>query len=276
MKTQFAGLLSVVIGLNLATAASASSAHDDASQSAYADGWDDGDNGGTGFGPWTLNFNGEASQLNAIYNSDPHFIDGVDVGPLGANQLGAPAFGLTTSSQPSNTSATAEARRDFAEAMQIGQTFRIDIDGSALEGVAEIGNVFELLGADGVPRYSLSTSLGSNSDQWRLNGSNTSIPAGDDLSVSVTLVGTDNFSGSVNSIGGLVGTFSLNAPLGGTAGEPITGLRIATSGTGSSADGARELFFDNLELTRVDVVPEPATGLIALGFVSMAALRRVR
>lgn len=245
----------------------AAAAHDDASQPAYSDGWDDGDNGGFGFGPWSLSFNGDASELQPVYNSDPHFIDGVGIGPLNANLLGAPAFGLTTDT--ATTSATASSR-PFSNPFQIGQTFSVDIDGSALEGEPRIGNLFELVGADGVARYTLRTSLAGSNEEWTLNGSPTAIAAADALRVSVTLTSPDTFTGSVSSLTQPVGTFSLNAPLIGTAGVEIDSLRFRTSGTGSSSDGARELFFDNLKLT--GVVPEPTTALLitvgglALGF----------
>ena len=113
-----------VLALSVAPAARASLAHDDASQAAYADGWDDGDNSGVGFGPWSLSFDGDASELNPIYNADPHFIDGVGVGPLTNNLLGAPAFGLTTDGA---TSASAQATRSFNHPLLVGQTFRVDI-----------------------------------------------------------------------------------------------------------------------------------------------------
>src|SRR4051795_8426695 len=44
-------------------------ASDDASQAPYTNGWQAGDNGGTGFGPWTFAFSGLRSDL--LY--DPQF-----------------------------------------------------------------------------------------------------------------------------------------------------------------------------------------------------------
>lgn len=269
-------LLALAATLALAAPATvvASAAHDDASSLAYADGWDDGDNGGVGFGPWNLSFDGDASSLNPIYNSDPHFIDGVGVGPLGANLLGSPSFGLTTDS---STGASVEASRSFLEPWKVGQQFSLEIDGSALEGGARIGNLFELVGADGIARYSLRTSLGSADDHWVVNGLDTEIPAADAFRLSLTLTGTDTYSGTLTPFAGGFGLFSFNAPFGGTVGEPITGFRMRAFGTGSSADGARELFFDNLGLTRVNV-PEPMSATLAALTcgVGFAARRRQR
>ncbi len=274
MKIQLVKFVLLATVLVQPAAARASTAHDDASQSAYADGWDDGDNGGVGFGPWSLSFDGDSSALNPIYADDPHFIDGVGVGPLGANLLGAPAFGLTTDN---SVATSVEATRAFAEPIKVGQRFSVDIDSSGLEGSPRIGNLFELIGTDGIPRYSLRTSLGSANNQWTQNGTPIVIDAGETLRVSITLTSPDTFSGSVDSSSQNVGTFTLNSPLVGTPGVAIGSLRFLSSGTGSSPDGARELFFDNLELTRADVIPEPmSVGLLAIAAVTAACSRPMR
>src|SRR5215213_8892581 len=62
-------------------------ASDNASNPAYSDGWQAGDNGGTGFGAWTFGFSGLRSDL--LY--DAQFIDR---GPLPGDHLGAPTFAL--------------------------------------------------------------------------------------------------------------------------------------------------------------------------------------
>src|SRR5215212_7442560 len=100
-------------------------ASDDASQSAYANGWQPLDNGGTGFGPWTFAFSGNRSDL--LY--EPQFIDR---GPLPGDSLGAPTFALTTGARPTQFD-TSEVTRAFTSALGIGQTFSIDVDGSALD-----------------------------------------------------------------------------------------------------------------------------------------------
>ncbi|MEM1026538.1 MAG: PEP-CTERM sorting domain-containing protein [Planctomycetota bacterium] len=265
----YVSLGTVLAASTLGSAAAAQDAIDDATQSVYADGWADGDNGGTGFGPWSLSFDGDATALNSIYASDPHFIDGVGVGPLGANQLGTPAFGLTTDA---STGASVQAVRAFDAPMQPGDRFTITLDGSALEGDPRIGNRFELLGADGVPRYTLRTSLGSNDDDWTQNGNNLSIPAGDAFRVSFTLQDIDSFRASTINLDNTIGTFTATTTLGGTLGQPIDRIRFISSGTGSSADGAREFFFDDLALTRV---PEPASMLLS-AIAGLVAVRRRR
>src|SRR5687767_9468367 len=99
-------------------------AADDASQPAYSDGWQAGDNGGSGFGGWTFAFSGNGSGLV----HPPQFIDN---GPLAGNSLGAPSFALTTGDQP-NAFETSEVRRDLITPIAVGQTLSADINGSAL------------------------------------------------------------------------------------------------------------------------------------------------
>src|SRR5262245_44035219 len=60
-------------------------AFDDASQPAYSNGWQAGDNGGTGFNAWTFSYSGSTNGL--LY--PPQFIDTAPA--LTGNSLGAPA-----------------------------------------------------------------------------------------------------------------------------------------------------------------------------------------
>src|SRR3954447_171263 len=104
INTLIGGLL-VAIASNLFTSDAVLAtvvAADNASNAAYADGWQAGDNGGTGFGPWTLSFSGSGSGL--LY--PPQFIDRT---PLAGDSLGAPSFALTTGDQRSAFE-TSEAR----------------------------------------------------------------------------------------------------------------------------------------------------------------------
>src|SRR5436853_634250 len=78
--------LLALLTFGCARVASASTvASDDASQAPYTNGWQAGDNGGTGFGPWTFAFSGLRTDL--LY--DPQF---VDRGPLAGDHLDAPTF----------------------------------------------------------------------------------------------------------------------------------------------------------------------------------------
>ena len=251
-------------------ASAATLAFDAASHSAYADGWQNGDNGGSGFQPWQLLSGADPGQLNPIYMMDPHF---VDIGSLTANTLSPPSFGLTTDSDPTRR---VEAIRDFSTPLKVGQSFEVEIDGSALEGPNGIGNMFQLIGSDGAVRHEVATAAGSFGDNWfatdLLGSTNSQLGAEEAIRYQLRLTGPDRFNLSVSSLSSGFGFATINASLTGTPGTEITGLRFATFGTGSSVDGARELFFNNL---RVTGVPEPSSTL-ALSWLCMLGMVRRR
>lgn len=216
---------------------------DDASHTAYADGWQTGDNGGTGFGAWSLAYSGVSSGL--FHN--PQFITRL---PLSGNLLGTPAFGLTTSDRDSYSD-TSEARRNFNAPIGIGDTLSVDLDGSALESGGRpytSGNTFQLFGSDGQERFGLYTSSRFNDNNWATNrGVNTGVASGSAFRVEFTLVSADTYNLAILPVGGGNPIFSrTGAALTGTANTDIMRLRFSTYGTGSSANGTKELFFGRL------------------------------
>jgi hypothetical protein len=228
------------------SAIAATLAADDASQPVYADGWQAGDNGGNGFGPWQLDYSG---LLPGLFH-DPQFIDRI---PLSGNTLGPPAFGLTTSARELLKD-TSEARRQFNMALEVGQTFSLDVDGSLLDPTAvafSCGNTIQLFGSDGEERFGLYTNNRFLGDKWVVTGDvTTMIPAEMALHVDFTLATADTYNLVLSPIGGGLPLFSqTGAVLTGTAGAGITSLRISNYGTGSSSTGVNELFFDNLMVT---------------------------
>jgi hypothetical protein len=227
-------------------------AFDDASQTAYANGWQAGDNGGAGFGPWSFTFSGNVNDLV----HPPQFIDNA---PLAANSLGAPAFALSTGDRP-NQYDTSEVRRTLTVPISVGQTFSADVDGSALSSNAPAfttGNTLDLFGTDGSERFSLFTNNQYHNDRWTATGdADTSIPAGNAFHVAFTLLTANTYSLVLSPIGGGTPYFTqLNAPLAGTANVAINRVRITAYGTGSSANGSKELFFNNLAITGPDQIP---------------------
>src|SRR4051794_32651620 len=221
-------------------------ASDDASQAAYTNGWQVGDNGGTGFGAWTFGFSGLRSDL--LY--EPQFIDR---GPLPGDHLGGPTFALTTGARASQTD-TSEVIRALTSPLAVGQTFSFDIDGSLLATSGtpfSMGNTFQLFGTDGQERFALFTSNQYHANNWTATGdANTSIPAANAFHVAFTLATANTYNLVLTPFGGGSALFSQTAaPLDGTAGSSILSFRLSNYGTGSSADGSRELYFDNLLIT---------------------------
>jgi hypothetical protein len=231
-------------------AESAIVASDDASQPAYSNGWQAGDNGGTGFGAWTFAYSG--NNTNGLLYS-PQFIDTAP--PLPANTLGAPSFALTT-----NQTDTSEVRRTFVVPLAIGQTFSADLNGSALNPSAPaytIGNTFELLGTNGIERFGLLTNNEYHGGRWTVTGDvDTGIAAGNGFHIDFTLVTANAYDLVLSPVGGGVPYLTqTGAPLAGTAGVAINRLRVSNYGTGSSSDGSKELFFDNLVISEPDGIP---------------------
>lgn len=239
---------------------------DTAANPEYTDGWDDGENGGKGFGPWSLTFDGSATQLDPAYGGNTHFIDGANVGPMPAGGLTPRNFGMTTTQNHDR----AAAQREFAEPLSVGRSLSMVIDGSAYEvgQFLGIGNKIQLLGADGIPRYELVSTDPAHTGFWTANGSNTSIPYDEPIRFTFSPNAGDAFSAGVSTLSPGIGHYSFNTPLGGTPGMPITGIRFENIGTGSSSDGATEMFFDDLQI--VEYVPEPA--FATLGALSLLAL----
>jgi hypothetical protein len=93
-----------------------------ASDPAYADGWIIGDNGGTGFKPWTGNGSTGAIPVMEI-----------DVAPAESdNDLGSPAFRIGTGGVPDELFSSFSVTREFTTPMQAGQSFKIDFDSYVL------------------------------------------------------------------------------------------------------------------------------------------------
>jgi hypothetical protein len=178
---------------------------------------------------------------------DPQF---VDRGPLAGDHLGAPTFALTTGARTMQSD-TSEVVRALNSPLAVGQTFSFDIDGSALDasGAAfTMGNTFQLFGSDGQERFALFTTNQYHANNWTATGDvNTAIPGPNAFHVAFTLATANTYNLVLTPFGGGSPLFSQTAaPLDGTAGSPIQSFRFSDYGTGSSSDGSKELFFDNL------------------------------
>lgn len=137
-------------------------AQDNASDVAYADGWQEGDNGGTGFMPWI----GPGS-----YGPEP--VMEIDTSPAETdNDLGAPAFRIGTG----GIFGGYQIERPFANPMQAGDSFSLDYDSYPITGAGAPRDILIRFGSQDGERlafyawyYNDGASQFGN-DFWGVNG----------------------------------------------------------------------------------------------------------
>lgn len=158
-------------------------ASDVGSNAAYNDGWQNGDNGGTGFGPWRLvNTSGDSGQNGQFMASNV------------AVNIGTPAWGLYA-----NNGNVANARRPLPAAMAVGQTLRVRMDNGFLNNGAGTGvalqnaasnTLWEFFFNGGDQNYSISG--GSTDIGWTPGG----------LDIELTLTGPTSWVSRITPLGG--------------------------------------------------------------------------
>ena len=220
------------------TAMAASVAIDMASNSDYGNGWQTGDNGGSGFGSWTLNSTGNG---------------GTYVGTTGQ---GNPSFGLF-----SGPAGTATASRLFTSgALGVGQTFSINLGHT--NNIAA-GNDIGLLLTDGGSTVFTLKFVGGGT-QWLLNdggsdfGSGQSYVANTSIALSFTYEGSNKYSYTFGTGSG--NNFTATNTISG-----IDGFTLFNNNQGNN---------ENLGANNMSIIPEPSAAL--LGGVGMLALLRRR
>ncbi len=228
-------------------ACGATLASDDASQSAYDDGWDAGDNGGSGFLPWSVVARENDSGFGGGFISSNN--GAVDIGTGPDNK----AFGVY-----GNGGGVGQAIRPFDGALSVGQTFLISMDNQGIDNGGTVG--FGLQTSDGTNRLEFYF-VGGESTYTVNNGDVISSDVGwteGGLNLAITLTGPDSFSLTINGGEPIIGA------LGGPSGSGISQVRLF------NANGGPDVFFNNLA-----IVPEPAS-VALLGLGAMVGLLRRR
>lgn len=228
-------------------------AFDGANDAAYDDGWQSGDNGGSGFGPWTLD-----TQLRNPASGGLFIGDSASNGnpPSGDINTGGEAFGLYANSSPSDT---AFAIRSFTGgALAAGQTFSIDMDNGLVGAGSQVG--FSLVNGSGNACLSFRI-LGGEATYQVVDSSiirPTLVPVTDDgLSIDVMLGAGSSYTLSVNDVIAASGTLIHPDP---------AEFRVLNGSAGNGP--AFNSFFNSFA-----VVPEPgALAMVAIG--GLAMLRR--
>ena len=232
-------------------------ASDNAGNAPYADGWQNGDNGGTGFGPWDLVAGHFEFDPDAAAFPDRQFIDTPP--PLAANNLRAPAFGLAVGSGSFFGSFTA-ATRPFGAPLGIGAAFSMQFDNPLLDSPDFNGqdNIIRFLNSSGTSVLGIYGSNFYNDNEWNITD------AGPEIDTGITDVATADGSsltlkktGASTAVLVLDGVpFNVNLMDDGV----IAGVQVQFGDTiASGGDGSREFFLNNL-----NIVPEPASAAMML------------
>lgn len=286
MRTRIAfGLVSAFMLGSQAHAANV--AFDNTSAWAYNDGWQTGDNGGYGWGAWTLttsngnvNNNGHfilSSVLNADL-SDNATVGGVandsdintTIGPL-PDQSGAPDPNTTVAQSwgmYANNGQLAQGFRPFTGgALAVGQVFSMDFDNGYIDNGGQVG--LGLLNAAGATLWQINYSGGSpfyfNVDAAGTVA--TTVGYGDEgLNVAFTLTGPASYTMTLTRRDGVSQTINGNLIANGD--QSIAQVRAFNSNAGDGSP--RDAFFNTMT-----VVPETSAALIgAIGLLGLLRRRR--
>lgn len=266
-----AGIVTAALLLPLIGANAANLASDSAADAVYDDGWQSGDNGGYGFGPWVFTFNSTDPNRNGVFMGSSA---NNGEAPCGNIDTGGRAWGmyanvLVDSSGPSIGIVFATRAFTGGE-LGIGQTLTLAMDNGWIEqgfrGPGSVGfslNRFSFFFAGGDDQYRVGN--GNPHDWVGLYG--TGIPFTDDgLLVSFTRTGEDTYRLVVAPQGGSPVEFTGTMPPGG----PIDSITLFNRFAGP--DSPRDAFFNNLA-----IIPEPTTAaLVALSALPAWWLRRRR
>jgi hypothetical protein len=222
-------------------------ANDNAGNSAYSDGWTTGDNGGTGFGNWTL-------------TSTPN--GGFAGSYVGGTSQGNPSFGIFAGN---SSTALFTADRPFTGgALTAGQSFSVSL-GNTVSIAGEIG--FQFLSGS-TARWTLKF-IGGGTD-WQINdGGGSDFGAGQAYAANTPLAFSFTYNGG-NSYSYTFGTGSGNNFTAANDLSNLTGVRFYNRDQGPD---------QNLGFNNLSVVPEPSTyALLALSAAGLGAhvIRRRR
>ncbi|PXA04367.1 hypothetical protein DDZ13_07495 [Coraliomargarita sinensis] len=232
---------------------------DIASNAAYDDGWQNGDNGGTGFGAWDLtNNNNNGTDVFAGY-----FIGDSTDGAADIN-TGGESFGIYANPG----SAFATANRSFTSALSVNDQFTINL------GVNfDNGNKGFNLRTGGTTAFGLNVGGGAQVNTAFTNNPSTAVyDYGGDalLQAVITVISANSLSYEVSRTSSQ-GTQDVlfSGTVTGISGA-LDNIELYNSGT-DSGDAQNNLYFNNLSVTQV---PEPSTLALLGGLLAMICLRR--
>lgn len=270
-----------------ATAQAANIAYDNASAFAYDNGWQTGDNGGYGWGPWTLNAIGNAGFFVGTSTGNGNMIDDGNVGGVpGDDDIDTTVGPVPDQSTPplgmapnltalrslgmwAESFSTAEAFRSFTGGpLTVGQSFSTAFDTGFIFGGGTVG--IGLLNAAGETLWELSFVGGSSFYRYQ-DGSgifDTAVEFGTEgLALSVLLTSPGVYEMDLVRADGM--SYTATGPLAFLADQDIAQIRVFNDGAGPGFP--RDFFINNME-----VIPEPSSAMLALTALVLPLLRRCR
>ncbi len=250
------------------SAAYATQAHDDAAEAPYGDGWQSGDNGGSGFFPWTLNATDNAGHFIASSTGNGF---GDTNGDGDIDTAGATAWGMFA-----NSGGSAEAFRGFDQPLVRNRRFSVSMDNGFVtvdDSLRQVGMALRTGG--GTNRFEFLFIAGA-ANTYLINDSDIGFPSNipftdQGLDLALTLTGPNTYDLLVTRVFDGVEYPFKNRTFGGT-GE-ITNFRGFNDNAGMFE--SNNLYFNNLSIT--SVVPEPTSfGLLAIGMTALLLSGRRR
>jgi len=217
------------IGTNIitvtATNVGGASAMDSGSDAVYSDGWSTNDNGGSGWGPWTV------FTSSADVNQNGRFM-----AISGSVNIGTPAWGLYA-----NSGNLSEAKRELINPLAVGQSVGVSMDNGYLDTGAGTG--VALQNASGVTLWEFFFNGGD--DFYSISGGTTDVGWTDSgIDVVFTLTAPTTYRVLITPYGGNTRTNTGN--LAAAADSSIKLFRAWNFNAGSGSD--RDYFFNNLSI----------------------------
>ena len=226
-------------------------ATDDASQAAYNDGWQVGDNGGSGYQAWSTITRENGTGFGGGFLSTSN--GNVNIGSGGNNA----AFGVF-----GNNGGVGVAVRPFSTPLQIGWTLSVDMDNQGIDNGGTVGFSLRNAAGDNLAEYFF---IGGQTN-YTVNASNvTGTTPGfttDGLCLSFTLTSANSFSLSIDQLSngpGVDNTVTGNLLT--NADQTITNLRLF------NANGGADAFFNNFSITAVPEASSLAFGDLITGII---------
>jgi hypothetical protein len=218
-------------------------AYDDASQAAYNDGWQNGDNGGAGFGGWTALGNGQGfgSGGGFIANNNPNSQIGT-----GSPSESWGVFG--------NGGGVGQATRPFLLPLSIGATFSMAMDNGFIDGGGTVGfglqnssgfNLVEYYFVGGQFNYTVSAQNVSGTTPGFTNQG---------MLLSFTLTSLNSFLMTIDVLPTLGVDHVVTGNLNNSGNQAISQVRVFNSNAGFGGD--HDAFYNMMSIDVPVAVPE--------------------